>query len=175
MTKELLLQKIEEGYTNTQLKAWINSLPKLNFDRKSLSEKIKTPFTKEQLIEWVNEYHIDQIDNQTKMIEVQNVIKSKSKKVPTRYKKGDVLMHPHFRHPYVLLELKSNGIWLCGLLTSEETCPEILEKAKSRFFVDEYFTKVLFTVSDVIGSYMYPFDNGRQLTNVLNQLKNILK
>ena len=57
------------------------------------------------------------------------------KNIPTVYKKGDVLMHPIFNHPYILLEKKEEH-WLCCLVTSEETCPEILEACKcivSRF------------------------------------------
>jgi hypothetical protein len=58
---------------------------------------------------------------------------TQKKNVPTVYKKGDVLMHPIFQHPYILLE-KKREIWLCGLITSEEDCVEILEPCSSRFF-----------------------------------------
>jgi hypothetical protein len=96
----------------------------------------------------------------------------KKKKVPSKFKKGDTLMHPIFRHPYVLLEKKGSS-WICGLLTSEPNCPEILEKTDSRFFSDEYFTKVMFTTKDPIGTFMYPFENTKQLKSVLIQLKQI--
>ena len=84
-------------------------------------------------------------------------------------------MHPIFRHPYVLLEKKA-GSWICGLLTSEPKCPNILEKTESRFFVEEYFTRVMFIETATHpGTYMYPFENPKQLKSVLLQLKQIFK
>ena len=60
-------------------------------------------------------------------------------------KKGDVVMHAIFNHPCVLLEYKKEtDKWICGSLTSEPNCKEILEVCKSRFFPDSYFTNVLF-------------------------------
>jgi hypothetical protein len=88
------------------------------------------------------------------------------------YKKGDVLMHPIFNHPYILLEKKEEH-WLCCLVTSEETCPEILEACKSRFFADNFITRVLFTTVDPIGRFMYPYENPRQLNSVLKKLKEL--
>ncbi len=41
-----------------------------------------------------------------------------NKKNPTRNKVGDVIMHPVFKHPYVLLE-KKEGYWVAALFTSE--------------------------------------------------------
>jgi hypothetical protein len=94
------------------------------------------------------------------------------KNIPTVYKKGDVLMHPIFNHPYILLEKKEEH-WLCCLVTSEETCPEILEACKSRFFADNFITRVLFTTVDPIGRFMYPYENPRQLNSVLKKLKEL--
>ena len=95
----------------------------------------------------------------------------KKKKIPTKFKKGDVLMHPVFKHPYVLLASKK-GEWICGLLTSEPKCPNILEKAESRFFVEEYFTRVMFIeTATPPGTYMYPFDNPKQIKSILEKLK----
>lgn len=95
----------------------------------------------------------------------------KKKKIPTKFKKGDVLMHPVFKHPYVLLASKK-GEWICGLLTSEPKCPNILEKAESRFFAEEYFTRVMFIETKTPpGTYMYPFDNPKQIKSILEKLK----
>lgn len=91
---------------------------------------------------------------------------------PTKFKVGDVLMHPHFSHPYVLLEYK-NGQWFCGLLTSEEECPEILEECNSRFFTDNYFTKVIFTCQEPIGTFANVYDNSSQLKRVLKSLREL--
>lgn len=93
-------------------------------------------------------------------------------KKPIKYKRGDVFMHPVFKHPYVLLEYKDNQ-WLCGLLTTEAECSEILEPCKSRFFSDSFFTKVLFTTQEPLGNFANIFDNTRQINSVLKQLKNI--
>ena len=79
-------------------------------------------------------------------------------------------MHPVFKHPYVLLE-KKKGYWLCGLLTTEPECSEILEPCVSRFFGGSYFTRVLFTQIQPVGTYCNIFDNAKQLKSVLLQLK----
>lgn len=94
------------------------------------------------------------------------------KNVPTVYKKGDVLMHPIFQHPYILLE-KKEEYWLCALITSEATCPEILEACKSRFFDDGFITRTMFTTVDPIGRFMYPYENPRQLNLVSKKLKSL--
>jgi hypothetical protein len=172
MTIELLLEKAESDFTPKNIRKWVAALPKHEPKKDILIEKSKlSDFSKEDFLEWVNknEYFSD-IEIATN--EAKNVLKSK-KGIPTVYKKGDTLMHPVFRHPYVLLEQKISGDWICGLLTTEEKCPEILEKANSRFFSDSYFTKVIFTVVKPIGTYMYPFDNNRQLNKVLKELKSI--
>lgn len=95
-----------------------------------------------------------------------------SKVTPSTHKIGDVFMHPIFLHPYVLLEKKGSE-WICGLLTSEQTCTEILEQCESRFFSVNYFTKVIFTAKEPIGSFMVPYDNNTHLKKVYKQLKEI--
>lgn len=94
------------------------------------------------------------------------------KNVPTVYKKGDVLMHPVFQHPYILLEKKAD-YWLCCLITSEPTCNEILEACKSRFFADGFITRTMFTTVDPVGRFMYPYENVRQLNLVSKKLKSL--
>ena len=95
------------------------------------------------------------------------------KNIPTKYKKGDVLMHPVFQHPYILLENKKD-YWVCCLITSESNCPEILEPCKSRFFDSNFITRTLFTTVEPIGRFMYPYENPRQLNSVLKKIKDIL-
>lgn len=128
-------------------------------DKNQLLEKIKLGnYSKEQLLGWVNA-----LPN----------IYSNSRK-PSINKKGDVYMHSIFHHPYILLEFKNN-VWICGLLTSESTCPEVLEECNSRFFAKEsYFTKTLFTASEIQGSFVNNYDNNKHLKEVLIKLKNIL-
>ena len=99
-------------------------------------------------------------------------IPTPKKNIPTTYKKGDVLMHPVFQHPYILLE-KKDDFWLCALITSEKNCPEILEPCKSRFFDDGFITRVMFTTTEPIGRFMYPFENPRQVNSVTKKLKTL--
>ena len=75
-------------------------------------------------------------------------------------------------HPYILLE-KKNGHWLCGLLTTESKCPEILEKTKSRFYPNQYITKTLFTATEIVGSWANSYDNPKHLREVRTKLKAI--
>lgn len=128
-------------------------------DNKSvILEKIKKGnYTKEQLIGWI-----------------QALPGSSATRKPVRNKRGDVYMHPIFKHPYVLLEKKS-GYWLCGLLTTEPECTEILEPCDSRFFSGSYFTRVIFTQVTPVGTYCNVFDNLKQVRSVLSQLKEIIK
>ena len=95
-----------------------------------------------------------------------------SKVTPSVYKVGDVLMHPIFQHPYMLLE-KKNDEWVCTLLTSDEKCSEILEKCESRFYSENYFTKVIFTTKEPVGSFMSPYDNNTHMKKVYKKLKEI--
>ena len=126
-------------------------------DKSLLLQKLANKqYSHEQLLGWVN-----------------SLPGSNKRLMPTEYKVGDVCMHGAFLHPYVLLEKTEQG-WICGLLTSEPKCPEILEQCKSRFFSENYFTKILFTYGDPQGAYMAPFDNPAQLKSVLKKLKTIL-
>ena len=125
-------------------------------DKASLIEKIKkgNP-TKDQILNWVS-----------------CLPGSLASRKPVRNKIGDVHMHPIFQHPYILLE-KKNGIWLCGLLTTESKCPEILEKTKSRFYPNQYITKTLFTATEIVGSWANTYDNPKHLREVRTKLKAI--
>ena len=156
----------DEELSKEQLKKWLTSLPD------NVSKHIKkniSEVSKEELKRVLNDIHNKVTENKT--TEQLVVGGPKKKKIPTKFKKGDVLMHPIFRHPYVLLENKK-GMWICGLLTSEPKCPNILEKAESRFFVEEYFTRVMFTeTATPPGTYMYPFDNPKQIKSILEKLK----
>ena len=98
---------------------------------------------------------------------------SSATRKPKFHKVGDVFMHVVFNHPYILLE-KRDGFWVCGLMTSESKCPEILEECRSRFF-EGYITKTLFTASEIQGSFINNYDNTRHLKKVLVKLRETLK
>ena len=132
-----------------------------NMDKVQLIEKIKLLG------------HLPQADRDRIIAWVTALPNTSNKVLPNEYKAGDVLMHPIFQHPYVLLR-KQKDHWLCGLLTSEPTCEEILEQCNSRFFSTNYFTKVLFTVKEPIGPFMSPYENKTQLDGVYKSLKQIL-
>ena len=191
MTKEILQEKIKGQYDIQKLQGWLTALPNKMVSqtyRMSLLKKMKVNLDKAEVESFVNELPDSPLTavapgapTVVKLAPVATQPKEeelittgpKKKKVPTKFKKGDVLMHPIFRHPYVLLENKA-GSWICGLLTSEPKCPNILEKTESRFFVEEYFTRVMFIeTATPPGTYMYPFENPKQLKSVLNQLKQI--
>jgi hypothetical protein len=126
-------------------------------DKKQLSEKVKKGnYTPEQLLNWI-----------------QCLPGSSGTHKPTKNKVGDVYMHPVFMHPYVLLEKKKDGIWICGLLTSDEKYEQILEPCISRFFISSFFTKTLFTLSSPIGAYCNVYDNNPHLKRVIKELKSI--
>ena len=183
MTKEILQEKIKGQYDIQKLQGWLTAIPNKilsNTAKMSFVKKMKLNLDKAEVESFVNELPDSPLTvvapgativAQPKLEELVTT-GPKKKKVPSKYKKGDTLMHPIFKHPYVLLEKKA-GSWVCGLLTSEPTCPEILEKTDSRFFLDEYFTKVIFTTKEPIGTFMYPFENPKQLKSVLLQLKQI--
>jgi len=99
---------------------------------------------------------------------------SAEKRKPIEYQVGDCLMHSVFKHPYILLKKTKEG-WICGLLTSEDNCPEILEKCQSRFFSENYITKALFTTTEVRGSFLNVYGNNKHLKEVTVKLKQILK
>ncbi len=126
-------------------------------DKVDLIAKIKKgTYSQEQLLSWVN-----------------CLPASAVKRKPKYNKIGDVYMHPIFQHPYILLE-KREGLWVCGLITSESKCPEILEPCRSRF-IQDYFTKTLFTASEIQGSFINNYDNTRHLKKVLVKLRETLK
>lgn len=176
MTIDILVKKVkDDNYTKSDLQKWTNALPKYEPLKPIILKKIKSDdYSKESVLKVIN--NNEWSDKESAMIEVQNVISEIKTKngVPAGYKKGDTLMHPIFRHPYVLMEQKGDE-WICGLLTSNSDCDEILEKCKSRFFSESYFTKVLFTVNKPIGTFMFPFENSRQVNKVLKDLKSIFK
>ena len=96
------------------------------------------------------------------------------KRKPIEYKVGDVLMHQIFKHPYILLK-KRKLDWVCGLLTSDETCPEVLEACQSRFFHEKYITKTLFITTEICGTFVNVYQNDKHLKLVLLKLKDVLK
>ena len=127
-------------------------------DRQELIHKISTTsYTKDQLLGWVNALPKETVNRK-----------------PSSVKVGDVFMHSAFKHPCVILQ-KKNEDWLCGLLTTEETCTEILEPCESRFFSTSFFTKALFTVKEPVGHFVNVYDNSKQLRMVLFKLKSLFK
>ncbi len=124
--------------------------------KEDLIAKVKAgDFTKEKLLVW-----LDMLPRTTLR--------------PTRFKVGDIFMHPIFRHPYILLEKVDNESYICGLLTTEESCSNILEAAKSRYQYG-YFTKTLFVETPTIKhSFMSVYDNPKHLKKVLEKLKSIM-
>lgn len=93
---------------------------------------------------------------------------------PVEFKVGDVLMHPIFKHPYILLKKRKED-WICGLLTSSEDCAEILEVCQSRFFPQKYITKILFTVSEVQGNFLNVYGNPRHTAQIFKKLKELFQ
>ncbi len=184
MTKEIFKKKIKAEYDIKTLQGWLNALSNdisPRGERLTFLKKMRQSFNRTEVEAFVNalpDSPLTAVAPGAPIVVTQPKVEElvttgpKKKKVPSKFKKGDTLMHPIFRHPYVLLE-KKGGFWICGLLTSEPTCTEILEKTDSRFFSDEYFTKVMFTTKDPIGTFMYPFENPKQLKSVLIQLKQI--
>ena len=128
---------------------------------------------KAQLLELINKLDKNKNADKSKVLGWVNALKGTvATRRPTRFKVGDVFMHPHFSHPYVLLRFKDNQ-WFCGLITSEKECPEILEECNSRFFTDNYFTKVIFTCQEPIGTFANVYDNSSQLKRVLKSLREL--
>ena len=178
MTSDEIIIKLNNNeFDRKKAKAWLSSIPKTEQERKVyIFTKIQenTAFSKDELISWLSQKEF--IENKDDAIkEVVNVITKKKKNKPTSFKKGDVVMHAIFNHPCVLLEYKKEtDKWICGSLTSEPNCKEILEVCKSRFFPDSYFTNVLFTMSNPEQyTFMFVYDNNRHLTSVLKKLKEI--
>lgn len=167
---KFLTQKVnsDKELSIEDLNKWIKPLPI------EVTKYIKSNITgvsKEELKRVLNDIQNRDLLKEENKVTDALVGGPKKKKIPTKFKKGDVLMHPIFRHPYVLLASKK-GLWICGLLTSEPKCANILEKAESRFFEEEYFTRVMFTETKTPpGTYMYPFDNPKQIKSILEKLK----
>ena len=93
--------------------------------------------TKEDLIRLIEDEGTLNNAQKSKLISwTKGLPRSGSQTRPTKIKLGDVFFHPIFMHPYVLLEKREDG-WLCGLITTEEDCNEILEQCNSRFFGSE--------------------------------------
>lgn len=178
MTKEIFKEKIKEEYDFDKLRRWVTPLPgKLltpsQMTKAEFLESIKGNFSRVAVEAWVDQLADSPLTAAVPAPATAAPVSapSKGKKIPSFYKKGDVLMHAVFKHPCVLLEEKG-GAWICGLLTSEPTCTEILEKADSRFFQENYFTKTMFTLSDPsLCQFMYPFDNDKQIDSVRIRLK----
>lgn len=154
----------DKNFNKENLTRWCSPLPKE--EKAFLTLKIKEGVTREEFIKILS--NMTQPGPKSEVVIQPTPVKS----VPTIYKKGDVLMHPIFKHPYILLEKKSE-FWLCGLITSEPTCTEILESCRSRFFADGFITRVIFTTVDPIGKFMYPYENARQLNLVTKKLKSM--
>ena len=95
-----------------------------------------------------------------------------TKTKPSTYLVGDVFMHPIFKHPYILLK-KEKDQWICGLITSDADFSGILEPCKSRFFTNNFFSKLLFTTKEPIGVFMAPYENKTHLRAVHSTLKQI--
>jgi hypothetical protein len=128
---------------------------------------------KVQLIEKVKLMsHLPQPDRDKILGWVNALPNSSSKVTPKEFKIGDVFMHPIFVHPYILLE-KQKDHWVCGMLTSEPDCVEILEICQSRFFDNNFFTKILFTVKEPVGSFMSAYENRPHMLKVYKTLKQI--
>ena len=128
---------------------------------------------KAQLLDKCNGLTKDNFDKSKLLAWVQCLEGSaNANKKPSSYKKGDVFMHPIFTHPYVLLEKKSE-YWVCGLLTTEVNCPEILDKCESRFFEDSHFTRIIFTYVEPQGRFIAVYENTKQLTAMTKKLKEI--
>jgi hypothetical protein len=69
---------------------------------------------------------------------------------------------------------KHKDHWVCGMLTSEANCAEILEPCQSRFFIDNFFTKILFTTKEPTGAFMSAYENKNHMLKVYKILKGIL-
>lgn len=159
-----LVNDEKKEYTKENLNKWCVGLPKE--ERDFFLPKIKSGIKRDELKKILD----DMTNPLPKTLETPQPTPKKN--VPVKFKKGDVLMHPIFHHPYILLEKKTD-MWICGLITSEPKCNEILEPCNSRFFADGYFTRTIFTTVEPIGKFMYPFENAKQVNSLLKKLKSI--
>jgi hypothetical protein len=124
--------------------------------REELIKKVEGNYSKEQVKAWVMS------------------LPSNSKQIPLVPIIGDVYYHPIFNHPYVLLCESNNRGWICGLLTSNEDCEELLVKCSSRIFYNSYFTKTMFIVIEP-KQFLGTFENNAQLSSVYLRLREELE
>jgi len=97
-----LLSDEKKEYTKENLNKWCNSLPKE--ERDFFKSKIKEEISRDEFIRILS-------DMKTPGIKAPGTPQpTPNKNIPSFYKKGDVLMHPIFQHPYILLEKKEDSI-----------------------------------------------------------------
>lgn len=89
---------------------------------------------------------------------------------PNIIKKGDVFMHPVFKHPYVILWKKDNH-YICVLLTTNSNLKEIYEECNSRFFDGSNFAMSVFALEEPVGMFLNVYDNNKQLSRIANNIK----
>ena len=126
---------------------------------------------REELLDKVNDTQV--LDKQKLIAWIKCLPNTGMKVTPSSVLVGDVYMHPIFQHPYVLLK-KDKDHWICAMITSEANCVEILEPCQSRFYSHGFFTKILFTVKEPIGSFMSVYENKTHLKRVHDSLKEML-
>lgn len=168
----------DESKYEKSLIGWLGPLPK-SF-RETISPIINTGVSREELIKILQDMNLD-VEEEIPVADQKATPKPTekeyqpytNKKNPTEFRPGDVLMHPIFKHPYVLFEDKGE-YWTCGLLTTDPTCSEVLEPCQSRFFTESHFTRVILTVKKPYGSFIFPYENTEHLEEVKNKLKQIL-
>ena len=117
--------------------------------------------------------HLPQSDRDKLTAWVDSLPNSLSKLKPSDFRIGDVFMHPIFHHPYVLLR-KRKDHWICTMFTTEPNCEEILEPCMSRFYENNFITKILFTVKEPVGAFMSTYENKQHLDKVYKNLKQFL-
>lgn len=159
-----LVNDDSKEFSKENMTKWCSSLPKE--EKEFFTKKFKEKVSREEFKTILSNMKLPGVKPEG------TILPTPKKNIPTSYKKGDVLMHPVFQHPYILLE-KKKDFWLCALITSEKNCPEILEPCKSRFFDNNFITRVLFTTTEPIGRFMYPFENPRQVNSVTKKLKSL--
>lgn len=176
MKKEAFLLRLSKPYTQEDLLKLLISLKK-TIERDAIITKIKSTGNIQLTEEEINLLTFATSDTRNDSVSktaVTTIVteSGKSSIKPNVFKRGDVLMHPVFRHPYVLLDFVNNQ-WICGLLTTEKDCSEILIQCNSRMFHTSYFTKTIFTSQEPIGKFMCIFDNASQVRSVYKKLKKI--
>lgn len=116
--------------------------------------------------------NLDRLPSKGQLIDWVKLLPNTSlfKKKPTENKVGDVYLHPIFKHPYILIKKKKEG-FICCLLTSDATFPDILCETDSRFFPENFISKMIFFTSTVPGTFMGVYENQKQLREIYKQLK----